>query len=100
MVQGRTGGAATAALIMQAFCVLIGLELMVLIAIRRRIKENRRLCNELRRCHADLAAALAHLSAFAPGFDIVAARRLVTKWPDFKTRTSPPPPGRDLNRLH
>lgn len=90
---------------MELFCVLVGVELLLLVAVRRRLKENRRRSDELRRCHADLAAALAHLSTFAPGFDIGAARRLVTRWPDFKAKrgSSPPPPHQQKHtggRLH
>jgi hypothetical protein len=84
----------------ELFAVLVGLELFLLVTIARKIKESRRLQDELRRCHADLAAALAHLRTFAPGVDPVTARRIVTRWPDYAAKKPPRRPGRDLNRLH
>jgi hypothetical protein len=84
---------------MELFVVLVGLELLLLLRVRRAIMANRKLRDELRRCHADLAAALAHLSTFAPGFDIAAARRLVTRWPSYDTKKAQPP-GREPTRLH
>ena len=61
---------------LDAFVVLLGLKLVLLIAIHQRIKENRRLRDELRRCHADLAAAVAHLQRG----ENVPARRLLEDW--------------------
>lgn len=81
---------------MEFFIVLVGVELMLLVAVTRRLNENRRRCDELRKCHADLAAALAHVASG----EIIPARRLVTKWPDFKTRPRPPPSGNEPGRLH
>jgi hypothetical protein len=74
------------------------IELLLLIAVLRRIKENRRLRDELRKCHADLAAALAHVA----GGEILPARRLLTRWPATGTRPRPPPlPGNEPGgRLH
>jgi hypothetical protein len=83
---------------MELVCVLIGLELLLLVAVRRRIAKNQRLQDELRRCHTDLANALAHLSTFAPGFDPVGAQRIVQKWRIYEK--PPPPLVREPTRLH
>jgi hypothetical protein len=79
--------------------VLMGaIELVLLVAVLRRIKENRKLRDELRKCHADLAAALAHVA----GGEIIPAQRLLTRWPAPGARPRPPPlPGNEPGvRLH
>ena len=47
---------------MRALSFLAGVELLLLVTVVSRLRENRRLCDELRKCHADLAAALAHVA--------------------------------------
>jgi hypothetical protein len=74
--------------------VLVGLEFVLLVATARKLEANRRLQNELRSCHADLAEAIAHIRSG----DIAAARRLLVKWPDFKRLPRSRPS--DGRRLH
>jgi hypothetical protein len=71
----------------ELFIVLVGVELLLFLATARRLNANRRLRDELRRCHADLAAALALI---ARG-EITAARGIVTRWPVIGTTPKPPP---------
>jgi hypothetical protein len=74
--------------------LLVGVELALFIAVGRRIQTNRRLIEELRRCHADLYAALAYIGSG----DTADARRLLVKWPDFARLPRPRPP--EERRLH
>jgi hypothetical protein len=72
---------------------------LLLVATARRLTANRRLLDELRRCHADLAAALALLDLG----DITAARGIVKRWPVIGTTPKPPSlrrNARDGIRLH
>jgi hypothetical protein len=69
------------------FILFVGVEFALFLAVGCRIQTNRRLQDELRSCHADLAAALAHIGSG----DKAAAQQIVAKWPD---RKRPPPPRR------
>jgi hypothetical protein len=83
----------------EIFIVLIGVELVLFVATARRLNANRRVLNELRRCHTDLASALALIDRG----ETTAARGIVKRWPVIGTRPKPPPlrgNERDGVRLH
>jgi hypothetical protein len=71
----------------EIFIVLVSVELVLLVTTARRLNVNRRLLDELRRCHADLASALALIERGEP----TAARGIVARWPVSGTRPKPPP---------
>ena len=72
---------------MEIFIVLVGVELVLLVTTARRLTANRRLLDELRRCHTDLASALALIERG----EITAARGIVARWPVSGTTPKPPP---------
>jgi hypothetical protein len=67
--------------------VLVGVELVLLVATARRLTANRRLLDELRRCHTELASALALIDRG----ETTAARRIVKRWLVISTTPKPPP---------
>jgi hypothetical protein len=83
----------------ELFIALVGVELVLLVTTALRLNANRRLLDELRRCHADLASALALIERG----EIRAARGIVKRWPVSGTGPRPPPLRRnepDGGRLH
>jgi hypothetical protein len=84
----------------EIFLVLVGVELVLFVTTARRLIANRRLLDELRRCHADLASALALIDRG----ETTAARGIVKWWPVIGTGGPKPPPLRrnahDGVRLH
>jgi hypothetical protein len=81
----------------EIFLVLVGAELVLLVTTARRLNVYGRLLDELRRCHTDLASALALIDLG----ETTAARGIVARWPIGDTTPKPPPLPRNNDvRLH